>query len=61
MTKQQDRVSQLQECVDKLSELFFISVGALQRDAPLLETSPEIPVTAWTKEQVQNNWKGNQG
>ncbi|KAJ3368315.1 Mediator of RNA polymerase II transcription subunit 21 [Kappamyces sp. JEL0680] len=60
MTKETDRLSQLQECVSRLSELYFISIGALQRDAPLLELNPEIPVTAWTKEQVQSNWKGNQ-
>ncbi len=61
MTKQNDRLSQLQEAINKLSELFFISVGALQRDAPLMETSSDIPVTAWSSEQIQTNWKGNQG
>jgi hypothetical protein len=61
MTKELDRLSQLQESVNKLSELFFISVGALQRDAPLLETSSDIPVTCWTADQVQTNWSGNQG
>ncbi|KAI8896877.1 hypothetical protein BC833DRAFT_553291 [Globomyces pollinis-pini] len=55
-----DRLTQLQQCVDKLSECFYISIGALQRDAPLVETNPEIPVTCWTKEQIDINWKGNQ-
>lgn len=61
MTTETDRLTQLQECVNKLTELLFVSVGVLQRDAPLLETNPEIPVTCWTKEQIQSNWKSNQG
>ena len=61
MVLESDRLTQLQECVNKLTELFFISVGVLQRDAPLLETNSEIPVTCWTKEQTQTNWKSNQG
>ncbi|KAI8928877.1 hypothetical protein BC831DRAFT_446234 [Entophlyctis helioformis] len=55
-----DRLTQLQECVDKMSEMFYTSVGVLQRDAPLVATNQELPVTSWTAEQVQANWTGNQ-
>ncbi|KAL2912843.1 hypothetical protein HK105_207624 [Polyrhizophydium stewartii] len=69
-----DRLTQLQECVDKvhaarveragqaqpqLSKMLFVATGALQRDAPLVPTNPELPVTLWTAEQVQANWEGN--
>jgi mediator of RNA polymerase II transcription subunit 21 len=56
-----DRVTQLQECIDKVSELMYISVGVLQRDAPLVQCSPEHPVTAWTPEQVNKNLEDNKG
>jgi hypothetical protein len=61
MVLETDRLTQLQECANKLTELLFLSVGVLQRDAPLLETNPEIPVTCWSKEQTENNWRSNQG
>jgi mediator of RNA polymerase II transcription subunit 21 len=54
-----DRLTQIQQCAEKISEHFFTSVGVLQRDAPLMETNPNIPVTCWTPEQIKNNWQGN--
>ncbi|KAI8811626.1 hypothetical protein BJ742DRAFT_796631 [Cladochytrium replicatum] len=50
-----DRVTQLQDCLDRLSELFYTSVGVLQRDAPLKQISPDIPVSAWTDDQIRQN------
>jgi hypothetical protein len=54
-----DRLTQLQECSLKVSELFYTAIGALQRDAPLMELDPSVPVTCWTEEQVKKNWDGN--
>jgi hypothetical protein len=59
MTKDFDRLSQLQQTLNQQTEVFFTAVGALQRDAPLLETNPEIPVSCWSKEQIEANWTGN--
>lgn len=50
-----DRVTQLQECVDKLSELMYTGVGVLQRDAPLVACSEDQKVTCWTEEQIAKN------
>jgi hypothetical protein len=49
-----DRVTQLQDFMDKLSELMFNSVGVLQRDAPVLACSKDQKVTCWTEEQQLN-------
>ena len=49
-----DRLSQLQECYDKLMEMFYTSIGVMQRDAPLVKVG-EQEITAWTKEQVEKN------
>ncbi|KAI8846938.1 hypothetical protein BC829DRAFT_370310 [Chytridium lagenaria] len=54
-----DRITQIQDCLDKLSELFFTSLGVLQRDAPLVPVHPAIPVTSWTEEQVKKNTESN--
>ncbi|KAI8609877.1 hypothetical protein BC830DRAFT_1148467 [Chytriomyces sp. MP71] len=54
-----DRLTQIQDCVDKLSEIFFISVGATQRDAPLAALHNDMPVTAWTPEQIAANTQSN--
>jgi asparagine synthetase A len=54
-----DRLTQLQDCSLKLYEIFFTAIGALQRDAPLMELNPDVPVTCWTKEQIKGNWEGN--
>jgi mediator of RNA polymerase II transcription subunit 21 len=59
MTKDFDRLSQLQQTLNQQSEIFFTVVGALQRDAPLLETNPDIPVSCWSKEQIEANLTGN--
>ena len=40
-----DRLTQLQQAVDKLLQVYFTSIGALQRDAPLMEPDGRIPVT----------------
>jgi len=37
--------------------MFYTSIGVLQRDAPLKATSPDIPITAWTEEQINTNEK----
>lgn len=50
-----DRVTQIQQCAGKLSEIFFTSVGVLQRDATLIQVNPDIPITAWTPEQLEKN------
>ncbi|KAJ3389712.1 Mediator of RNA polymerase II transcription subunit 21 [Lobulomyces angularis] len=50
-----DRVTQLQDCIDKLAEILFTSLGVLQRDAPLLQINKDVPITAWTSEQVLKN------
>ncbi|KAJ3332808.1 Mediator of RNA polymerase II transcription subunit 21 [Blyttiomyces sp. JEL0837] len=50
-----DRLTQIQDCLDKVTEMLYISVGMLQRDAPLISLNPEIPITAWTEEQVAKN------
>ncbi|KAI9208527.1 uncharacterized protein BJ171DRAFT_209217 [Polychytrium aggregatum] len=47
------RLTQLQEAVDKITQILYTSTGVLQRDAPLLQVSADIPVTAWTEEQIQ--------
>ncbi|KAJ3227817.1 hypothetical protein HK099_000071 [Clydaea vesicula] len=47
-----DRVTQLQDCIDKLAEILFTSLGVLQRDAPLLQINKDVPITAWTSEQI---------
>lgn len=39
----------------ELTESFFNSVGVLQRDAPLVQTSPAVPVTAWSPDQIDKN------
>jgi asparagine synthetase A len=54
-----DRLTQLQECSLKLYEIFYTAIGALQRDAPLMELNAEVPVTCWTQEQIKKNWEGN--
>ncbi|KAH6574514.1 hypothetical protein BASA61_002381 [Batrachochytrium salamandrivorans] len=54
-----DRLTQLQECMDKLTEIFFTATGVLQRDAPLISANPELPVTSWKPEQVEANWLAN--
>ncbi len=54
-----DRLTQLQECSLKISELFYTAIGVLQRDAPLVELHPQVPVTCWTEEQIKKNWEGN--
>jgi mediator of RNA polymerase II transcription subunit 21 len=54
-----DRLTQLQECSLKVSELLYTAIGALQRDAPLVELDPSVPVTCWTEDQIKKNWEGN--
>lgn len=49
-----DRLSQLQECFDKLTEMFYTSIGVMQRDAPLVKVG-DHEVTAWTAEEVEKN------
>ncbi|TPX34456.1 aspartate transaminase [Synchytrium microbalum] len=49
-----DRLSQLQACLDRVVEMMYIAVGALQRDAPLVALDADIPVTAFTEEQNHN-------
>lgn len=43
-----DRLTQLQECLDKLTTMFYTSVGVIQRDAPLVQVDANIPVSAWS-------------
>ncbi|KAJ3206467.1 Mediator of RNA polymerase II transcription subunit 21 [Dinochytrium kinnereticum] len=50
-----DRLSQIQDCIDKITELFYTAVGVLQRDAPLVSVCPTVPVTAWSEEQLNKN------
>ncbi|KAJ3009914.1 UNVERIFIED_CONTAM: Mediator of RNA polymerase II transcription subunit 21 [Siphonaria sp. JEL0065] len=50
-----DRLTQIQDCLDKLAEMMFISLGVTQRDAPLVALNDKTPVTAWTEEQIRNN------
>ncbi|KAH9247416.1 hypothetical protein BASA81_014978 [Batrachochytrium salamandrivorans] len=59
VSDQMDRLTQLQECMDKLTEIFFTATGVLQRDAPLISANPELPVTSWKPEQVEANWLAN--
>ncbi|KAK6093988.1 hypothetical protein MT418_005812 [Batrachochytrium dendrobatidis] len=54
-----DRLTQLQECLGKLTEIFFTSTGVLQRDAPLMSTNPDLPITSWKSEQIETNWLAN--
>ncbi|RKO98736.1 hypothetical protein CXG81DRAFT_723, partial [Caulochytrium protostelioides] len=46
-----DRLTQLQNCIDKLGEHLYVALGALQRDAPLHAVAPHLPVVAWTPAQ----------
>ncbi|KAJ3175819.1 Mediator of RNA polymerase II transcription subunit 21 [Irineochytrium annulatum] len=55
-----DRLTQIQDCLDKMTEIFFNSVGVLQRDAPLVPLNDGTPVTAWTDEQVAKNTEETQ-
>ncbi len=50
-----DRLSQLQECIDKLLAVFSNATGVLQRDAPLIAVSQNQPVVCWTAEQCASN------
>ncbi|KAI9321192.1 mediator complex, subunit Med21 [Obelidium mucronatum] len=50
-----DRVTQIQDCLDKLAEIMYISLGVTQRDAPLVALNEKTPVTAWSEEQIRNN------
>ncbi|KAI9340417.1 hypothetical protein DFJ73DRAFT_557409 [Zopfochytrium polystomum] len=50
-----DRLTQIQDCVGKLSELLYTAIGVLQRDAPLVALNNSIPITAWTEEQTKKN------
>ncbi len=38
-----DRVTQLQEELDSLTQLLYTSIGVLQRDAPPLELTSDVP------------------
>jgi hypothetical protein len=49
-----DRLSQLQDCFDKLVEMMYTSTGVLQRDAPLVKVG-QNKITAWTEEQIEKN------
>ena len=40
-----DRLTQIQQAMDKLLQIYFVSVGALQRDAPLMEPDNTVPIT----------------
>ncbi|KAI8844379.1 hypothetical protein BJ741DRAFT_588288, partial [Chytriomyces cf. hyalinus JEL632] len=50
-----DRLTQIQDCVSKVGEMFFIAAGVTQRDAPLVALNSAAPVTAWTDEQIKAN------
>ncbi|KAJ3413889.1 hypothetical protein HDV05_007331 [Chytridiales sp. JEL 0842] len=41
--------------------MFYISIGVLQRDAPLTQLHPDIPVTAWTQDQIKRNQEDIKG
>jgi hypothetical protein len=47
-----DRLTQLQESLDSLTEMFYTSIGILQRDAPLISTNDK-PVELWKPEEIQ--------
>ncbi|KAJ3115689.1 Mediator of RNA polymerase II transcription subunit 21 [Nowakowskiella sp. JEL0407] len=56
-----DKLTQLQDRLDKLSVMLYTSVGVLQRDAPLVPPKGStIPVTAWTEQQVKERTETNQ-
>ncbi|KAI8905979.1 hypothetical protein EDD86DRAFT_193355 [Gorgonomyces haynaldii] len=52
-----DRLTQLQMVVDRMTEIFYTSVGVLQRDAPLAKT--DFEVECWTQEEIDANTKSN--
>ncbi len=54
-----NNLQELHTALTRLSEIFYVSVGALQRDAPLVQTTDDIPVTCWTEEQIKKNSEGN--
>lgn len=46
-----DRITQIQEELDKISSKMFNMIGLLQRDCPLHPA--ELPIDCWTPEQIQ--------
>ncbi len=49
-----DPLTQIQDTIDQISEIYYTLVGVLQRDASLVPTDTK-PVTSWSSDQIQKN------
>jgi hypothetical protein len=49
-----DRLTQLQDAIDKLALLFVSSLDHLSKNAPLVALNPEVPVVTTGKKNPPN-------